>query len=372
MYLWICFCIFVFVFYTVYICKHPFSSKHIVFTPYNIKGWFSTPHIICKSEWPKTRFYKPYNIFIQPNGSLKAISKHIKDNYNETTLTLYSPDEEKLKRIHSNHEFKYYVCYFVEFQTIISSMTFRPLYLHMHNKQYVIQYADYLSTNVSHRKKNKTTSLYYTSASLIRDDMKSRYGSNVCDIFMSKKEGNPLPIVPFVSYTSFVYDIFNWSRCDVTAKRIEPMKIKELENIERFIEQIKIFPYRVYSTISNLQHLIKCKIIRIFSLYLNDDVQAYYIFKDESFSYNKKKMIECIGSITFMDEDTFFTNCFEYILFQLKDEYSYVSLELLSHNEILYKNVQKKYHPIYNYSCYYYLYNYIQRPIFGKNTICII
>lgn len=349
----------------IYRIKHPFSTRLMVFHPYSIMLWMKEPHIIEPNDWSTKHFYNPLYVSvdeISEDTDFSLLANKIGRHFNTQDIHAeYSVDIDALQHVHAFHEYKAFMCMYTLHNKCISIMTFRPLYLYIHNKSYIIQYADFLSTDPTYRKQSVTTTLYYTAAHTIRKRMKQLYGNHVCDIFMSKKEGRPLPIVPIVAYTSIVYDM-NALPIVHTKLKIGQIDAFTLLQDKRLYSSFHILSHL---SASNLNHLIKKNIMHVFKI----DWFGYFIFRDAHFEYQGKSVIECIGSVLFdVNYMSVFQNAFLCILRQFFTMYGIVIVEHISHNVYISLNTI----PEYVFPCTYYLYNYSQKTIQPKDVLCII
>ena len=115
--------------YIVYKIYHPFSSSHMVFRPYQLHNYICNPYIICKQDFPKTKYYNDLNVKLikQPNCQIiTKVCEFINNYYGNEFIV----DKDTITNIHNKHDS--YIAYYIDNlfkKNIVSMITYRPISL---------------------------------------------------------------------------------------------------------------------------------------------------------------------------------------------------------------------------------------------------
>ena len=334
---------------------HPFLSRIVIFRYTDFDYWFpftSFPSIIERNKWSSLKnYYQPENVKLIRDPTpqdYQVLHELITRNFNTSNPKYrYTIDTPTLETLHYGHNKDVYLsCFSLGKQ--ISMMMMTPVIVKLGKTHtYDAYYGDYLCTERAYRKKGYGAKLYYSTAYALHE--------KGTDVFLSKKEGQPLPlVVPLLKFKTYVYDITYWKADNIKA----PFKIEELEHL-RYVD-VSLFTNQISVGHENIEELIKKGYLKFFSLSLGDRVIAIYCFKDPHFMYEKGKAIECFATIIYEEHEEVIRNTFLHILvkeLREKQDYSILLMEELAHNVSLYKFLVKEYLELYSVWSYYYAYN---------------
>jgi hypothetical protein len=395
-------------------CKMPFWSKQPVFHIYNIFYWIKPPGLISINMPLINKYVDLLNIKMHKVGDederkalFTTICNFIKDNYvNDKKYTNYSPTQnEILNYLEASNHASYFTVYQqpkllfnknvpeTAIDEIIGVISARPLYVRIQEKNlftpkqlistkkrmFPTYYVDNLCVQPAYRKKNIASSMIATHYYNLRKNNKA---IQTC-IF--KREGELNAIVPLVTFNTYCIESSYFTN---NLLLLEPsISVIEIgvEQMHLFVDFIKIqmgtFQCSILPDITNLTSLIKkgnikayCLVDKSITSYIGTSIISCYIFKLSNTSYDGKRAVECIATISACHNTIFITG-FALALKKL-GEITLVLIEDTAHsnrllsnaitNTNINKNITKFISPtaffFYNYACY----------TFNKNDILII
>lgn len=388
---------YIFLLYIIYISyfryTHRFWSKQPVFHYHNLYYWFS-PNKIIQNKFTATNYYDPINIECIPYLNITPYKKQqiyelIQHNYLKDSINDYNPDMNDIYSYLECHIEPSYIAYFKKNQylfniskkkfipkeNIQTCLTGRPLYVSLQKKKFHTYYVDFLCTDKKERKKGITPKLIYTFAY----EMKKK---NYTDTFLFKREGENTAIVPFTTYSCYVFDTLYWMK-EKNTKDIKQyshiqttlINNKNIHIIERNLYQDieNKFNYTILPSIIHIKHLIEQNQLYIFTIHKGDTIIGYYIFRDTHTSFKNDIVFELIGSLCNDKEKQaiFISNLYNIIsILQEKRRVRYMIIENTNDNHIVLKLLKKRKQEINKYMNSYYFYNYACHPV--KQNECFI
>lgn len=390
--------IFIFIIVVLFIIlfksRHPFllHSNLPVVKKYEIWRRFQSSQTIV-NQFNYTSKYYNYTVTTNEivaeshsfSTSAEFIKKYFMSSYQQTNYT-YAPTENYLYTLHISNSFE---SYFNNTNGIVSRLYSRALIFNIRNGEYIekhfIQFNDFLCTMPEYRKKNITPQLIYSHMTNvcnrnIKESIQSTY-KTYNKVFIAKYENVSLPLLPLVSYQSYIYNISDWNNV-LEISDIDPIKITRINksNFRLFsnymdkISKSKIFDIILCERLDKLCTMIEEDIIYVFVLHHIDNVFAAYIFNDVFMTHKDMKMIEFQGSIKNSACDLkLFYHVFFHILQELKSfEYNILIFENISHNELIQKEINKDLTFEYSIPVSYHVVNYIHKQYDPNDVLCVL
>lgn len=406
--------------------KYPFWSIQPVFHFHNLKHWLFPCGVLYKDgKFKKSRYYDPYNITVKPmNDCDKSIIEDfyslVQTNYMDTkTGCVYYPPNKKIQAYFIGHNNPCFLSYTYSMETLqdyknklqiqrkkmISALTSRPLHIYIDGgdrsengekqlnskgKYLLVNYVDYLCTHKQHRSKGYAPKVIYTYA------IDSQAYSPNTNIFFFKREGESTAIVPCVTYMSYIYKLKLWNintHIDKTILSVVRIKKDNYQLIRKCLNPHylkQVFPFVVCCDVPNIIELLEHECIYIYALLHDTQIHAVYIFRNSDVKYDSECVIDCIGSILYNDdgkinvgyarekndlhrEQLFFDGFLECVK-QIREfsDMKYLVIENISYNNILLREISKKYIEVDTSPTSYYLYNYIMRPYMEYDTFLLL
>lgn len=396
---------FIFILITVSIIifksQHPFLYHYSlpVFKKYNMIYYLKSPHIVQTTFDTNTKIYDSRNTHTIPIKEIKindVIRLHLEQHcylmeksflskYQQEFFS-YSPTITYLQSLHSTCS---YLSFHVKNNKTIGRIWSRELILYLFKKSskkyesHKIQMNDFLCIDEKERKRDIVPKLIYSHVANIcnlNNDNQSNYASEN-KIFIAKYENTRLPLVPLVSYTSYIYNTIKWKLQIPTEKNIEPVKISRIQsdNIKLFIDffenvkNMKTLDFILCVPLQMLKNVLDANTMYIYILHHQDEVFAAFMFHDTKFKYNKLNMIECVSSLKGCKcDDKLFYHAFYYVIQKLKTLNFYsLSLECVADNIVLQNMMKINIKSLYSVPMYLHTINYIQTSLNPHKCLCI-
>lgn len=389
--------IYLFIFIFIILCILIYKIQHTflyhstlpVFKQYEMWKWFQSPTIMIAKFDETSKFFNNTQISTISIADTEILKDDIenycldlKNNFLSRRQKLHYTYKPTFSYISSLHLHNSFMSTCKANQIIISRIFSRQLHLCMYRnkiqsfEEYKIQFNDFICTNPSFRKKQYTQQIIYTHMANICNQSNEENCEN--KIFMAKYENKMLPLIPFVSYYSYAYNISflngKLNENDITPVTITKINKNSIHLYHTFISYLKStkkFQVFLHESLDKIKYLIQQNIIVVYVLHYKDDVYAMYVFHDPHMKYNDMNMIECISSVCHSECDyALFYDTFVYILNQMK--YSILILECIAHNSQLHKYLQKQIKPLYHYPVTFNIVNYRQIPYYPKDCLFIL
>jgi hypothetical protein len=281
---------------------------------------------------------------------------------------------------------------------VISGLTSKIIVLHRrslpkHLQNRYIHYVDFLCTHTDNRKKQLTPKVIYTYAHHVMKQQSTRQNSSSDSIiFMFKREAENQSFVPYTVYSNFVFELkyfiskykslsSNQNAYFITLQnelKLDYINTSSTELLFRTLEEVKTsIPHFLHIPFSNVKTYIEAGVLHMFVVHKNGVPCALYVFKNNCFYYQDLPVYECVSSIYFpssLYNIELFVNFFNKSVETLihKQKIGYLTIENLSMNNILIKNMRNMRHELYKYTNNFYLYNYILNSTQSKEIFMII
>lgn len=308
--------------------KLKFWNTQPVFHIYNLKYWLRPPGIISTEPPAVNKYVNLVNNRLikveteHTTGSstaeieIKRICNFIKDNYIIHQAARYEPSvEDIMAYLQCSNQPAFFNIYQEpkllfekgtltgtteeEIISVISARCLNLSFLKKGNKIKTCQlyYIDNLCVKSEYRKKGIAPQVIQTLHYNI-----SRINPKV-NIYMFKREGELVAIVPLVCYDTHCFDISHFNETSLTtilnpALTCIEITVNQLNLLINFInEQMKNFECVILPDVSNIMNLLKLEKLQIYGILFNGELIAVYVFRPLELYYAEKKTIECIGII---------------------------------------------------------------------------
>jgi len=411
LYLIVTFCMLLSFFYVK--IKYPFWNIQPCFHPYDFWRYYSrTPFVIQKSHAPITKFTKLENV--------------------RTVMYHDVLEEDKMKCIDLLQ------CYYIPSENILFQITAVAMQSIMagtnegssllsfyYDKKYVVDVSNSeTSLSVIHTPigclLSKPVCLYYTTSSsgqtyeknpaylwdficIHREHQKSKISRNLIQthdyyqriktpdipISLFKKETElSVGIVPLTKFHTYTYHLKNVTMPKLPRhysivrahKENTDMMLEFLQNMLNPGSQ-KLFQFCAISNIGNLVSMLNGRNIYIYYLRHKETILAVYVFKDlytHYEDYESGYAAQLIASINNSNsEDLFFTgfmNSLRELLKNKQKQFQILMIDETSHNKVLLKTWNSRFHYLSNNVTAYYLYNFVfpGSPIASEKCLFIL
>jgi len=374
--------------------KHKFWSNQPVFHVYSLRNWLfpkgiiehtlPVPNKFCDFFFTKTIEMKSFEksssetkkqyIYLFSPELQKHFTNFITKNYLQTKVVKYSPTSENIFPYFRHHNHDCYLTYYInqikDISSIAGYITSRPLEIYLDGRNLMLYYVDYLCVDKNQRKKG-------IAPTLIQSHIYQQRHKNVgIDIILFKRETKLNLLVPLVIYISYGFNLYYWKVPKIFQPQYKMVRITS-QNFYLCREILHTtaknkFNCVVYPNSGNFLHLIDTKNILMYAVVRNKEVVAVYIFRDSCTTVNKDKIVDCIGSVSNIKDNTLFILGFHHCVFHLrKIGFSFINIENISNNDCIIENILTKYTPNSVSNTAYYFYNFATAPKLSKDVLII-
>jgi len=358
----------------VYKVKYPFWSRQPVFHLHNLKYWILPPGIIQRDKPKKDKYYDNDiffdSYFSTPTKKKALFVSFIQDNFLPHKNEKYNPPKNAVLNYFKAHKSYLSMIYDKNVRKLIGTMSTRPLNCYLENKKLPLYYVDFLCVHQNYRKRGIAPKLIYSHYVNSRNKNKNA-------VFLFKREGAVTLIVPLTAYKNYMFDIFYW---DKLVKFDQPNIRTVLINKQCFHQFLYVykrlmlskFKCLVVPNLSNLELLVKDRQIFITVTLIDNEPYDCFIFRNTHTTYNGKSSVECIGSFKETDTSVFVLGfmCSVSLIYE-NTKFTRLFIENISNNNIIIKNILKRYQSVLKTDASYYFYNFGYRPLESKDVFII-
>jgi len=366
--------------------KFRFWSSQPVFHIYNLRYWLFPPGLLQHDMPPKTTYYSSAiecDTFDKISTEKKALMcSLIKSHFLYRRKARYAPTTSSILNYFKYHTSKPFISlnfrYISEIfqgnqrftKQLISCMSSRTLYGHLHDRKIQVSYVDFLCVHKKHRKKGVAPVQIYTHYYKSRE-------KGADPIFLFKREGNVNFMVPVTIYYAYAISTKKWDKPNTDLPNNISCHIITDSNVQlliHYLEDIRQnFSCFIIPELSNLQNLIRRSlIIPLLILDDNTPVGAYF-YRCPHTVYSGKQSIECVASYCKKGYEDILKCSFRNTIALLKRKYKFsiVIIENISNNHIIIKGILKRDTPKWTCPMAYYFYNFAYRPFFSPNVFIL-
>lgn len=355
---------------------YKFWAFQPVFHVYNLFYWWCPPGVI-KIQLPEPNKYTDFETIKCKNElnqqEFEKVSQFIKNFFLEVPNISYDPEINNIKPYFEGHN---QACLFSslkqndELQGFICS---RPLQVSLKNKEFFVNYVDFLCVHKNCRNKGIAPKLIQTQEYFQRHRIKNT------QVSLFKKETKLTGIVPLVVYNSYVFNITDWKPSSFIKAPYELIEIHKMDSKNIYTTQLYEFlresKWRfgcfIMQNYGNIIELVNSNNYKIYALKFRDRFECVYVFRDNSTTYNGNPSLSCIGTINKCKNNYLFISGFSKAIQQFQHKYKYLIIEENSHTGIVLQNILIKHSPLFVSPTAYYFYNYASLP-FMKHDVFII
>ena len=320
------------------------------------------------------------------------IIQFIKNNYKHNDFFTNNPNiHKKLNLFFSQYYSTESPCFIGKFQRnqfpknnynvgslykkLYGLILIKPIKIITNKKVLKTNYFSFLSIIHSQKTvngRNILTDLIYNSGKYVLTNSK-----NPCCLFKTHK--NIHNVYPFVTYYEYLFNIENITNKPYD-KFFKMTKIND-SNFNIFRELIENnynnkFENQILCDTLNLYEMVKNENIHIFMTSFNKSISGVYIYKDFGMLYKNKKVIDLIGSLFLIEDDLhkqlFINNLCNSIDYLKKNtDINYINIHNTSNTNLLLQYMKSSYRELFKKQTYWFLVNYILKPV-ETNKIIII
>jgi len=238
---------------------------------------------------------------------------------------------------------------------IIGVITSRPAIM---NDSLQINYVDFLCIHTNHRKKGIAEQLIQTH------DYNQRITNKAVQVSLFKREGELMFINPLTRYKSYIRKMTSSKTNPHNLHNVTLFTVKDLFNFSNVLKAMQ-FDCIIHPSIAAIVELHETKNIFIYLLKEDDDIIAFYVFKD--CCCRTESTISCIASFKSNHvSKSNFVGGFEICLRQLN--FSLLVIESISHNGYLIDSTKDN--PFINMA--YFFYNYIHETLKPQTAFILL
>lgn len=365
-------CIFIYVWIKF---KYKFWSIQPVFHMYDIWYWLFPPGIIHNKKFIIDKYYD-YSIKTMPYNKITDIQKtllvsFIKSHFLLNKIERYDPPTHGILDYFEQHNDKPMITIKyddnINKHNIISTICSVPITCILYGNKINMHYVDFLCVHKDKRKQG------YAAKTIYSHVINSNKYTN---IYLFKGEGRNTMIIPLTVYNNYMFDTATWLNNLKFNTPFKNITLINSSNYNLFINLIETiydkFKCIIMLNLQQIKYLCSKSIIYITILSINNVVNSCYIFKNNYTTYNGIKSIECIGSYSNIDEGNFvYGFLHSYNIIRNKLKIRYLLIENISNNNIIIKNILKKYEPMNIINNKYYFYNFACIPLYSHDILCI-
>lgn len=390
--------------FTVFIkVKYPFWSSQPVFHVYDL-SYYIRPVGIIQNGLPEKNKYHDKTIVVKRIEEdipylETTITSFIQTHYLKTTDASFAPKKENILPYFTGH---LRPCHLSSWTTqnpllhntsgkvtlrdeVKGCMTTRPLYADIFTSSgtksvpsFELNYVDYLCVNSAHRKQGVAPKIIYTHNYSIQRE------KHRIPISLFKREDEVTGIVPLCFYRTTIFDMNTWTTLpEIPANRGIVMNCdsSKYSPVHDFIQERKnMFQLAIIPSIGNIIALMESNNIYVYIL-LNEKqtIQAVYFFRNNTMKYeNGENSLSLIASMRVpnLPDDIFSYSCKLSITKIVKKyektcNYAYFSIENISSNDAILKDLEKKNIPIHSSPTAYFFYNFAC-PTYQPNKVFML
>lgn len=347
----------------------PFWSKQPVFHVYDVPYYFFSPMILSESL-PNLddKYVNMKNIIVKYGNEENkphqdAMTTLLREHYLRDKRLNYLPENKNIEPYLELNDV--IILYYYYADTIIGTITLRPIDCILDGNTLYLQYVDYLCVHKDHRKKGIAQQLIGTLYYYQRHN--SYY-----KVSLFKNEGKQRAIIPFALYESY----------RITLKKVPKLKLhpeytftkvtdKTMYKLYELFSQIKSdFRYYISVNLTNLLLLITTGNIEMYYLSHKDTILAlYYVRNSQCYNEDKKivKEIYCSYKAPGCSNE-YFQNGFQILLYKLQEQSSECIIENVGHTIKLVDWLKVSGYILKSdmYLVGFYLYNYLHNTVESK------
>ena len=370
--------------------KYKFWALQPVFHYYDVYYWFNDIGVIDTEPPLKNKYYNS-NILTKrmedvPPHLLEELLRLIQSNYilnKENRSNKFLPTVDTFTPYFISHNSPCFcttmsdVVLFqdsktnkiINVDTIIGLITSRPLHIEIvkSNILFDAYYVDYLCVDKKHRQQGIAPQLIQTH------ECNQRHAVPAIKVSIFKREDELTGIIPICAYDTYGFKTDTWVVVGTTPTMLKCDK-QNLYHLFDFIKTNKTeFDLIIMSELSNLLELVRTGNIIIYMMMdlSSAEIQSAYFFRKScTYVAEKSEVLSCFASINGLTTTpNEFIRGFKTAVC-IHKEYTFVSMERISHNGIIIDDLIKKTEAQISKTAYFF-YNFIYHT-FDSNKVLIV
>ena len=351
----------------------PFWSRQPVFHIYDLPYYFFSPRILSESL-PRMdqKYVNMKNIIVQygteaNKSKQQEMTMLLRNHYLRDKRLQYLPKTENIvPYLELNNVI---ILHYYYADTIIGTITIRPIECILDKKVVEVQYVDFLCVHKNHRKKGIAQQLIGTLYYYQRHNTPYK-------ISLFKNEGKQRGIIPFAMYETY----------RVMLKKIPHIKLNPSYHFTKatkrcfhslrgtILSMKSAFRYYISMPITNLLLLLTSNNIELYYLSYKDTILALY-FVRHSQCYNEENKVVKEIYCSYKTQEcskAYFKNGFQLLLHTMQQQSSDCIIENVGHTIWLvdWLKVSGYIQKTEKYLVGYYLYNYLHKTV-KTNELCV-
>jgi hypothetical protein len=377
--------------------KYRFWALQPVAHFYDVYYWFVDSGIIMEELPPKNKFYNPiiktvlFEDVNEINLTKFAHFIHLNYIFNKTYKeNKFSPKLQNISPYFEGHNTKcFWTSYLkpqllqdiksneiIEDVKLISTITSRPLHVTilkdgMPNINIDVYYVDYLCVHKENRKSGIAQQMIQTH------EYNQRHSNKSIKVSLFKREEDLTGIIPLCIYDTYGFDIFKWKKPDDFPATLKFL-LCDKQNMYYLMDFIRtnqhLFDIQIIPEISNIIALIESGNIFVYMLMEDTNILAAYFFRKTCvYVKHGEEVLSCFASINATAPLKIFTHGFKIAFWKIKekfDDYKYLVVEKISHNDSIIQNLIIKTHPVISKTAYFF-YNFAYHTFDSNRTFII-
>lgn len=344
----------------------PYWGRQPVFHVYDLPYYFFSPKVLSDSipqiddKYVNMKNIIPIYGNEQNTSSQSKMTNLLREHYLRSKNLNYLPEDKNIVPYLELNDV--IILYYLYGDSIIGTITLRPLDCVFNGSTVSLQYVDYLCVHKDHRKKGIAQQLISTLYYYQRH--KTYY-----KISLFKNEGKQRAIVPFT-----IYDSYRIVLKKIKKPELHPdykfIKVSE-KNIHMLYEVFKTikldFTYYVSMNITNLLLLITTGNIELYYLSYKDTILSLYYVRNSKCYNMENKLVKEVYT-TYKTKQCIVSNFqigFMLLLHTLQDDSLECIVENVGHTKRLIEWLKKSAYinKMDRYVVGYYLYNYLHKTV---------
>ena len=344
----------------------PFWCRQPVFHVYDVPYYFFSPKVLSETipqiddKYVNMKNIIPIYGNEQNTSSQSKMTNLLREHYLRSKNLNYLPEDNNIVPYLELNDV--IILYYLYGDTIIGTITLRPIECILDGSTLPLQYVDYLCVHKEHRKKGIAQQLIRTLYYYQRQ--KTYY-----NISLFKNEGKQRAIIPFT-----IYDSYRLVLKKVKEEKLKPeykfnkVTEKNIHTLYEVFKSIKLdFTYYVSMNITNMLLLIRTGNIELYYLSYKDIILSlYYVRNSKCYNMENKVVKEIYTSYKSKQcTNSNFQIGFMLLLYTLQNETLECIVENVGHNRWLIDWLKQTHYinKMDRYIVGYYLYNYLHKTV---------
>jgi hypothetical protein len=330
--------IFIIISYIVYIIYKITTNYWFiqpVFHYYDLSYYFKPNGTILCNDLAKVNKYCNFEKIktIEFSKINEKLMNDIIDFININWSKYYKPKKASFIPFFKGHNRKCYFGLYYDNNKLVSVYCGVPLIMKIQKQILNIIYTDKLCVDIKYRKKG------IASEQLETNMYNVEHSQNKITIGLAERVYEPSIVKPNCIYSVYKYDII-FDKFDLSNNTAIRCNKKNIKMIYTYMNDNNSFDVIILPCLDNITELIKNKMLFIYYITNNDNIEAIYIFEKSSVYLKDTECLSFIGSINYTDNNTFINGFMSALqqIFTNNTNFGYIAIKNLSFNNIIINN----------------------------------